>query len=66
MTETIPAKIYFIKDAEELTRRNRQTLRRWWEKNQFPKPTLISNRLAWEAQTLHHWIKESFPQGQHG
>lgn len=51
--------IYFIRDAEQLIGRNRQTLRRWWEQNIFPKPQLIKNRLAWGANVLHEWVKQN-------
>lgn len=51
--------IYFIRDAEHLIGRNRQTLRRWWEQNLFPKPRLIKSRLAWSASSLHEWIKQN-------
>ena len=51
--------IYFIRDAEQLVGRNRQTLRRWWEQHIFPKPNLIKNRLAWSASSLHEWIKQN-------
>lgn len=49
-------KLYFIKDAERLIGRNRLTLRRWWKKKIFPEPILISNRLAWHAETVNEWI----------
>lgn len=35
---SLKPQIYFIKDAEEITRRNRLTLRRWWEKTSFRNP----------------------------
>ncbi|MFT4059863.1 MAG: hypothetical protein QM652_09970 [Legionella sp.] len=59
-TASLKPQIYFIKDAEEITRRNRLTLRRWWEKNLFPQPTLINNRLAWHADIIDQWINENF------
>ena len=51
--------IYFIRDAERLIGRNRQTLRRWWEQDLFPKPQLIKSRLAWSASALHEWINQN-------
>lgn len=59
MNDSLKSKIYFIKDAEQITRRDRQTLRRWWGKNIFPKPTLVSNRLAWQADVIEQWINEN-------
>ncbi len=58
MTSNLKPKIYFIKDAEQIIGRNRLTLRRWWEKDNFPKPTLINNRLAWHAETIEKWINQ--------
>lgn len=60
---SLKPKIYFIRDAEEVTRRNRLTLRRWWQKKIFPTPSLINNRLAWEAEVIEQWIKENL-QGE--
>ena len=56
---SLKPKIYFIRDAEEVTRRNRLTLRRWWQKKLFPTPSLINNRLAWDAEVIEQWIKEN-------
>jgi predicted DNA-binding transcriptional regulator AlpA len=56
---SLKPQIYFIKDAEEITRRNRLTLRRWWTKNLFPQPTLINNRLAWHADVIEQWIAQN-------
>ncbi|EKD70241.1 MAG: hypothetical protein ACD_46C00589G0004 [uncultured bacterium] len=52
-------KIYFIKDAESLTRRNRLTLRRWWMRDLFPCPSKINNRLFWKAEVIHQWINSN-------
>jgi prophage regulatory protein len=57
---SLKPKIYFIKDVEEITRRNRITLRRWWEKDLFPSPVLINNRLAWHVDVIDQWIHENF------
>ncbi len=56
---SLKPKIYFIRDAEEVTRRNRLTLRRWWQKKLFPLPSLINNRLAWDAEVIDQWIKDN-------
>ena len=55
------AELYFISDIEKIINRNRQTIRRWYERGIFPVPVLIeSNRLAWRASTVHDWINEKF------
>jgi prophage regulatory protein len=59
MTHPIKPKVYFIKDAEKIVGRNRLTLRRWWRKCHFPKPTLINNRLAWRADVIDQWINKN-------
>ena len=56
---SLKPKIYFIRDAKEVTRRNRLTLRRWWQKKLFPPPSLINNRLAWDAEVIDQWIKDN-------
>ena len=58
MVNGLKPKLYFIKDVEQIVRRNRLTLRRWWESEKFPKPILINNRLAWLADVIHQWINE--------
>ena len=59
MVNNLKPQIYYIKDAEQVVGRNRLTLRRMWTKNKFPKPTLINNRLAWQAETIDQWINTS-------
>lgn len=58
--EIIEPKLYFIKDVEQIIRRNRLTLRRMWENDKFPKPTLINNRLAWKVSVIEEWINNKF------
>lgn len=58
MKTPIPCKIYYIKQVEELTGRNRLTLRRWWEADRFPKPVMIGSRLAWNVELLNDWIRK--------
>ncbi len=55
--KNLEAKIYFIKDVEDLTGRSRTTLRRWWDNGLFPKPVHINSRVAWSAQVIEEWIK---------
>lgn len=50
--------LYFISDLEELLRRDRQTIRRWWKRKIFPEPALINNRQAWHAETINNWINK--------
>jgi len=58
--QDIKSLIYFIKDVEQITGKKRLTLRRWWSKNKFPKPELLSNdRLAWPAEIINQWISEN-------
>ena len=56
---SLKPQIYFIKDVEEITRRNRITLRRWWEKKIFPCPQLINSRLAWHVDVIDDWIAKN-------
>ncbi|WP_223168316.1 helix-turn-helix transcriptional regulator [Legionella israelensis] len=52
-----------MKDVKQLTRRSPLTLRRWWEKGKFPKPTkLHSSVLAWNVTTIQRWIDENVPE----
>lgn len=53
-------KIYFIKDIEDLVRRDRLTLRRWWNAGKFPVPTIIYGRVAWESDVVNLWLENQF------
>jgi prophage regulatory protein len=59
MINGLKPKLYFIKDIEQIVRRNRLTLRRWWEKKLFPPPVLINNRLAWHVDVIEDWIAKN-------
>lgn len=48
----------FIKDVEQLIGRNRLTLRRWWKKGKFPKPSLVNTCLAWRTDVIEEWINQ--------
>jgi len=61
---TMDRKIYYIKDVEQLIGKSRITLRRWWEKNKFPKPTLINSRVAWSVDSINEWIKQNMTPKQ--
>ncbi len=57
MAHEIKQEVLYIKDVEQMTGRNRLTLRRWWEKGKFPKPIkLHSSVLAWHTKTVQAWI----------
>lgn len=60
---SFPPRLYFIKDTEQIIGRSRQTLRRWWIKNYFPKPILLNKRLAWEVSVIEQWISENLTHG---
>lgn len=63
MSDIPERQVYYIDDLEQITGRNRLTLRRWWEKGKFPKPTkLHSSVLAWNAMTIQRWINENIPE----
>ena len=53
--------LLFINDLERIIGKSRLTLRRWWEKGDFPKPVKINGKtLAWEASVIEDWIRENF------
>lgn len=56
--QKVPKKqqLLYIKDVEQITGRNRLTLRRWWVKGLFPTPYMISNRLTWTTEVIEQWI----------
>lgn len=57
--------LLYIKDVEQIIGRNRLTIRRWWEKGQFPKPTkLHSNVLAWKVTAIQSWINENIKESR--
>ena len=49
-----------INYAEEFSGVNRKTLRRWWEKDKFPKPTLVEGKLYWLDSALNDWKSKIF------
>lgn len=58
MIEHIGRKLIYIRDAEKIIGRSRLTLRRWWEKGKFPKPTLVNSRLAWRIEVIEEFIEK--------
>lgn len=65
MNNTPERQLLYINDVEQITGRNRLTLRRWWEKGAFPKPTkLHSSVLAWHSKTIQQWINENVQDEQ--
>ena len=49
-----------ISPTEKLAGKPRKTLRRWWEKNKFPKPTKFNGRLYWRTSAILKWKTETF------
>ena len=68
-TESKPTqiqKLLFIKDVEQIIGRNRLTLRRWWEKSKFPRPTKLNGTvLAWRTDVIDQWINDSQGEEAH-
>jgi predicted DNA-binding transcriptional regulator AlpA len=63
MAEIHQPKILFIKDVERLVNRNRLTLRRWWKKGKFPKPSLLNGTtLAWKTEVINEWINTNLKE----
>lgn len=59
MREKLKAAMFFIGDIESITRRSRRTLRRMWDKGEFPKPVIINKRCAWKRETVEQWIEKN-------
>jgi prophage regulatory protein len=49
-------KLLYIYDLEQITGRNRLTLRRWWSKGLFPTPSKINAVLVWRKEVIDEWI----------
>ena len=61
--QTLPQKLLFITDVEQMVGRSRVTLRRWWSINQFPKPIKLNDTsLVWHIETIERWINQSTNQ----
>lgn len=54
--------LLYINDLEQITGRNRLTLRRWWKKGLFPKPSKINSVLVWRTEIIQNWINENIGQ----
>jgi len=39
---------------------HKKTLRRWWEDDHFPKPTLVQGKLYWLDSVLQEWKSKTF------
>ena len=61
MTNIRERQMLYINDVEQITGKNRLTLRRWWMKDHFPKPKKLasSGLLVWHAQVIQQWINEN-------
>ncbi len=49
-----------ITQTENIIGINRKTLRRWWEKDKFPKPVKFNSRLYWRQSTIDVWLQDNF------
>ncbi|HDV6747771.1 AlpA family phage regulatory protein [Legionella pneumophila serogroup 1] len=66
MTNPPERQLIYINELEQITGRSRVTLRRWWNKGKFPKPTkLHSSVLVWNALSIQQWINENVPETNH-
>lgn len=66
MNNTNERQLFYIHDIEQITGRNRLTLRRWWEKGKFPKPIkLHSSVLVWHITTIQQWLSEIYQNNHH-
>lgn len=54
----LPPKIYFKKQIQQLLNLNIQTIRRMWNRGEFPRPLMINKRCAWRASEIHQWLSE--------
>lgn len=60
MFHSLKPERYFIRDVEQIIRRNRQTLRRMWCRGAFPEPSgQLNNRLFWKADVIDQWINNN-------
>ena len=60
MNSPLEQQMLYTKDLERLTGRSIQTLRRWWKKDKFPKPSKPADGvLAWRAEIIFQWINEN-------
>jgi len=49
-----------INYTSEFTGVHPKTLRRWWENDNFPKPTLVQGKLYWLDSVLNEWKAKTF------
>lgn len=57
-TQCFQGKIYFKKHIQQLMNLNIQTLRRMWNRGNFPKPLFINGRCAWRSDVIDQYISE--------
>lgn len=60
----IPSRIYFKKHIQQLVNLNIQTIRRMWQRGNFPTPIMINGRCAWHADVIDQWLNSL--GGNHG
>ena len=60
MNSPLKQQMLYTKDIEQLTGRSIQTLRRWWNKDKFPKPSKPTDGvLVWRAEIIFQWIDQN-------
>lgn len=59
MSQKLKQELLYITHLEQMTGRNRVTLRRWWNKGLFPKPSKINSVLVWRTEVIEQWINEN-------
>ncbi|MGQ3888470.1 helix-turn-helix transcriptional regulator [Legionella sp. CNM-1927-20] len=59
MPQELKQVLLYITNVEQMTGRNRLTLRRWWNKGIFPRPSKINSVLVWRTEVIEQWIKRN-------
>ncbi len=55
---SLHGKIYFKKHVQQLLNLNIQTIRRMWQRGEFPKPIMINGRCAWRSHVIDQWLND--------
>jgi predicted DNA-binding transcriptional regulator AlpA len=51
--------LYYMDDIVRVTGKPKLTIRRWFNKGIFPKPTMIpGNRLVWKVKIIEKWLND--------
>ena len=54
--KTTHGKLLFKKHVQNLLNLNIQTIRRMWNRGEFPKPIMINGRCAWRSDVIKEWL----------